>query len=352
MSVTQIKQEETVKLKTEDLALSKAESMANFARYIPGQTKGHYESFFQRANHPEKPQGFWIRYTIFSPAGKPEDAIGELWAIYFDGEKNEHVAVKAEIPFNQCSFENKTFSARVGAAVLNGYSLKGEIEQHHQSIEWQLEYKSEEDPLFLLPLSLYDGGFPKAKALVGGPMSLYNGTLKVNGKKIKIDNWMGSQNHNWGSRHTDRYAWGQVARFDNAPNSFLEVGTAQIKLGPIYTPKLTIFVLRHKGKEYQFNQFSNFLSNKAHYDYFEWRFSGDNGEVKLDGIISGRAKDFVGLNYYNPPGSSKTCLNSKIASCHLTLSYKDGKAETLTTENRAAFEILTTDDSHGIKVRC
>jgi hypothetical protein len=40
---------------------------ANWTRYQPGQSAGHYESFFQRANHPIRPMAFWIRYTIFSP---------------------------------------------------------------------------------------------------------------------------------------------------------------------------------------------------------------------------------------------------------------------------------------------
>ena len=59
---------------------------ANKTVHQPGQTTGHYESFFLRANHPSLPLAFWIRYTIFSPQGQPEKAIGELWAVYFDGE--------------------------------------------------------------------------------------------------------------------------------------------------------------------------------------------------------------------------------------------------------------------------
>ena len=59
----------------------------NRSRYDPASTAGHYESWFQRANHPERPLAFWIRYTIFSPKGRPADAFGEIWAIFFDGER-------------------------------------------------------------------------------------------------------------------------------------------------------------------------------------------------------------------------------------------------------------------------
>ena len=47
-------------------------------------------------------------------------------------------------------------------------------------------------------------------------------TIDVDGVSHAVDGWVGSQNHNWGRKHTDRYAWGQVAGFDDAPGSFLE----------------------------------------------------------------------------------------------------------------------------------
>jgi hypothetical protein len=63
----------------------------------------------------------------------------------------------------------------------------------------------------------------------------------------------------------------------------------------------------------------------------------------------------VGLNYYNPPGGNKHCLNSKIASCDLRITYKQGankgSSDLLTTRNRAAFEILTDKKDHGITIK-
>ena len=60
----------------QELAL--ARQGVNHTRYRPGQKAGHYESFFQRANHPSRPFAFWIRHTLFSPHRRPEDALGEL----------------------------------------------------------------------------------------------------------------------------------------------------------------------------------------------------------------------------------------------------------------------------------
>jgi len=69
--------------------LDDARKRANHTRYQPGQPDGHYESFFVRANDPTRPRAFWIRYTVFAPDGKPEDARGELWAVVFDGKSGK-----------------------------------------------------------------------------------------------------------------------------------------------------------------------------------------------------------------------------------------------------------------------
>src|SRR5205814_2295339 len=86
--------------------------------------------------------------------------------------------------------------------------------------------------------------------LVALPLATYRGELVVNGRRIDVSDWVGSQSHNWGSKHTVYYAFGQVAGFDNAPDSFLEVVSAKVKVGPVRTPTLTPLVLRHKGREH------------------------------------------------------------------------------------------------------
>ncbi len=257
---------------------------ANHTRYRLGQSAGHYESFFLRANHPSRPLAFWIRYTLFSPDHHPENAIGELWAVCFDGETQQ-----------------------------------------------------------------------KAKSLVGLPMAVFNGLLTVDGKDIGVENWGGSQNHNWGAKHTDLYAWGQVAGFDNHPDSFLEVATARLKIGPLWTPPMTPMVLRHRGEEIALNNLMQTLRARGSFRYFEWAFQSETHDVRLEGKIVAPREAFVGLNYSNPPGGNKHCLNTKIATCELKLIHKhQGKTsdpEILSTQHRAAFEILTDDRDHGVEIQ-
>jgi hypothetical protein len=345
------------------VSLALAEERANWARFVPGTRRGHYESYFQRGNHPSRPLAFWIRYTLFSPRHTPEAGIGELWAIYFDGETGEHVAHKREVPIGGASFSREALSVRIADAELGGLdtrsgSLRGSIDasrggQH--GIAWDLRYRTDQRPLFLFPLALYEAPLPKAKSLVGAPLAVYEGAIEVGGRSIDVGGWVGSQNHNWGEKHTDRYAWGQVAGFDDHPGTFLEIGTARLKLGPVWTPDMTPIVLRHEGREHALTSPVRIVRARGSFDYFDWHFSSEDDRVRVEGRIFADRGDFVGLTYMNPPGGTKHCLNTKIASCDLTISYKSGaragEVDRLSARRRAAFEILTDDRDHGVPIQ-
>lgn len=333
-----------------DMGSDDERSAWNRSRLDPARTVGHYESFFQRANHPTRPLAFWIRYTAFSPEGRPREAVGELWAIYFDGERERITAVKSQVPLAQCRFDRSCLSVQVGEARLNEALLLGAAASGGHSIAWDLGYLGDEAPLLLLPERLYDAGFPKAKALVGTPNARFSGALTVDGEAVPIDGWVGSQNHNWGRRHTDRYAWGQVAGFDGVPDSFLECSTAQIKVGPLWSPRFSLVVLRVEGETYAINALSRAVLARGRWRYFDWSIHTQQHGVEIEVEVSAPRERFIGLNYANPPGGSKVCLNSKLARARVLL-RRPGRAELrLECAQRAAFEILTDDDAHGVPV--
>jgi hypothetical protein len=306
----------------------------NWTQYHGG---GGYESFYLRGNHPSRPLAFWLRYTIFSPASGSGAAEGELWAVVFDGETGTNVSTKVELPLTECAFSRDSFNVRVGSAVLNDHELSGTT----GDIAWDLRYSGDEPPLYLLPPRLYKGGFPKAKSLVSKPLARYVGHLEVAGRWLDVDGWIGSQNHNWGSRHTDRYAFGQVAGFDNAPGSFLELATAKNRIGPLWTPNLTLVVLRHQGREHALNSLRQGLRAEADVKPRSWTFATADNMVEIRGRIEAEPAAFVVLEYRNPPGGIKYCLNTKLARCELTLTdRRSGTQELLTSRHGALFEVL------------
>lgn len=339
----------------ETVEITHARLHANDTRYRPGTQDGQYESFFVRANHPTRPLAFWIRYTIFSPRHHPEQAIGELWAIAFDGETQQNVAVKRELPLAACAFDPSHFSVRVDDAWLEAGALAGAAERGGHSLRWDLRYSGDAAPLFLLPLAAYARPQPPAKALVGLPLAVFSGRLVVDGAPWEIAEWVGSQNHNWGVRHTDHYAWGQVAGFEGAPATFLEVITARRRWGPLWSPFVTLLVVRHDGEEIALNTPEQMRRARGAFQPFEWRFRSETSRVRVEGQISAPSAAFVGLSYRNPPGGTKVCLNTKIASCQLTLARRAGRGwgqpEQLIARRRAAFEILTDAPAGRVPVR-
>jgi hypothetical protein len=320
----------------------------NATRFDPQSTRGFYESHFLRGNHPSKALAFWIRYTIFSPKSRPADTKGQLWGIYFNGESSTHVAVKESFPLSECAFSHTDLGIRIGQASLDGRALRGSVSQTDQSLSWDLTYSGGEAPAFLLPVSFYDRGFPKAKALTGIPLADFSGILNVNGQAIDVTGWRGSQNHNWGEKHTDMYAWGQVAGFDEHLDAFLECSTARLKIGPLWTPWLTNLVLRIDGREIGLNSLTQAFRNRGRYQYFSWSIEARRGPIHAQVSIEAPAGKFVGLVYDDPPGGKKWCLNTKLASCKIRLQETGRRAIVLETSSRAAFEILTTDDAHGV----
>lgn len=327
----------------------------NHARFLPGQRAGHYESYFQRANHPSRPLAFWIRYTLFSPADRPKEGLGELWAIVFDGEKGEHVALKREVPIARAHFDRFAFSVRVGEALLGPRSLSGVIHGAGGGIAWDLRYTSPEPPSLLFPPGLYDTRLPKAKQLTASPLAVFEGAVTVGGRELDVGGWVGAQSHNWGWKQTDEYGWVQVAGFDGHPRTYFEMGTGRIKLGPVWSPRFTPLVLRHDGRDHLLHSPGQALRAHAGYDYFGLHVAAEDDDVSIAGRVTAAREDFVGLAYLDPPGGVKQCLNSKIATCELTVTHKTGprrgQSDELTATRRAAFEILTDDGSHGVPIR-
>jgi hypothetical protein len=319
------------------------------AVYEPGQRRGHYESFYQRANHPALPLAFWIRYTIFAPHGRPDEAVGELWATVFDGTTNEHAVHKAVFPLADCAFATDRFDVRVGDSTLGPGRLTGTA----GDIGWELTYAGEGRPLLLFPKGRYNARLPKAKSLVPLPRATYSGRLRIGDRVIDVRDWVGNQCHNWGTRHTDQYAFVQVTGFDNAPQSVLEAGTARASvLGPLLTPVTTFVVLRHGGREHRLNRLQQALRATGSYRWFDWTFTTGNDEVELIGHVHAPASAFVGLRYDNPPGGSKHCVTTAIAACELTIvDQRTDERTTLRTAHHALLDFLTDSTEHGVAIR-
>lgn len=321
--------------------LRQTSTMANWngARYQPGTDRGHYESWFVRATDPRGLRAFWLRYTVFSPRGPGHDAVGDLWAVVSDRATGVIAPVKQSFPIASCSFAADRLDVQLGDARLTDRAVVGTATESGHAIRWDLALAGGGPPLLLLPDYLYNAPFPRAKSVVCRPLARFSGTIEVDGTALTIADWVGSQNHNWGSRHTDRYAWGQVAGFDDAPDAFLECSTARLKLGPVWTPPLSPVVLRLGAETLTWNGLVSAVRNRGTYSPFHWRIRGAANHGAIEVRMDANEADAVSLRYPNPPGGEKRCRNTNLAQCEVVLDRPGQPPVTLRT-NRAAFEIL------------
>ncbi len=138
----------------------------NRVRWVPGDRGGHVESYFLKANALDRPLAFWIKFTILSPEGRPEDAVAESWAIVFDRASGRGpIAVKETFPAAQARLEGPVFETP--SARLEPGATRGRLRGPGGEIEWDLAFEGEAPPLHLFPSdALYETRiFPRSKRL-------------------------------------------------------------------------------------------------------------------------------------------------------------------------------------------
>ncbi|WP_445166641.1 hypothetical protein ACTXG7_22770 [Mycolicibacterium sp. Dal123E01] len=299
----------------------------------------YYESRFVRANHPDRAQAIWLRWTLLLPT--PGDAVADVWVMVFDPDGAGNRAVKVPHPVTEADYLPDPWSARIADTEIDDMRTRGTLD----GAAWDLAITPGDEPIVkLLTDRAYAAKFPTAKTQVRHPLARFDGTVTLGDTHVAVDGWRGSVNHNWGSRHTPAYAFGQVCGFDGHPESSLEVVTAHAAVGPLRLPAATLFVLHHAGWEVAVRSVLAARHTRGAYQPFAWTFGGRADGFEVRGEISAHPRDVIGLTYTDTNSKTKLCHNSALADCRITLSGNGVDAE-LTASRRAMFEILT-DDRH------
>ncbi len=303
-------------------------------------TTPYYESRYIRANDPERPQALWLRETLLLPtAGDP---VADVWVMVFDPDGAGNRALKEPYPIDAADYGYDDWTARIGAATIDDRSAQGVVTGGNRSARWDLRITpGPEEPVKLLTERGYNARFPTAKTMVRHPLAQFDGQLELDDVRVTVDGWTGSVNHNWGTRHTPAYAFGQVCGFDDAPDTSLEIVTARAAIGPVLTPAATLFVFRHAGQEFAVRSILGSMQTHGRYRPFSWTFGGRVGEQMIEGEITTEPDDVIGLTYTDTDGGSKYCYNSAIATCRIQVAGKAFERAELVATRRVMFEILT-----------
>jgi hypothetical protein len=300
----------------------------------------YYESRFIRANHPDRAQAIWLRWTLLLP--EPGVPVADVWVMTFDPEGAGNRALKVPHPLRAADYRENPWSARIADTAIDDVSARGTLDGAH----WDLTITPGTQPAVkLLTDRAYRAKFPTAKTQVRHPLARFDGTVAMGDTAFALESWTGSVNHNWGSKHTPAYAFGQVCGFDGHPDTSLEVVTARAGIGPLRLPAATLFVLRHEGREIAVRSVLAARHTTGSYEPFTWSFSGRVDGVELRGEIRADPRAVIGLTYTDTNGATKFCYNSALADCRIALSGNGFDTE-LRASRRAMFEILT-NRPHG-----
>jgi hypothetical protein len=325
----------------------------NGVRFDPARSRGHVESYFLKINDPQRPRALWLKATILHREKTPaESAVAESWVVCFDREHG-HVGHKTTIPIGDARFgKGPDLDVEVASCTLSGARAHGAIED----VAWDLALEPHAPPLYVYGgARMYRGRLPSQKSLSIFPDLTTSGTVRVRGETWNVAGWRGSLGHNWGTRHTHLYAWGQISAWDaigaspeNASDLVFEGATGRVALGPLVVPPLSVFAVRWRGVRYEWNALSQIPKNRGHIvDLRRWTFSASNALGSIEGELEADTNDFVGLGYENPNGKMTYCLNSKLARARLRLELS-GRAPFEATSQSAALEIGTHDPKHGV----
>lgn len=315
------------------------------ARFRLGEARGHHETWSVRGKHPTRPLAFTIRYTIVSPANRPQDASAELFAISYDGERSSHVIAREKHPLAEAILPTSGLGVQIGSARIQHDHASGSARRRLApssdgvvALGWELAFRGGGDPLLLLPERFYEAKFPRSKTVAIRPGLSLSGELRIGSERIDVAGWRGSLNHSWGVRHTDRYAWGQVIGFDEAHDTIFQLATARVALGPLLSPKMTPMVLRHRGREHRLNALRK-VFGRARLRGLRWAFKARGPNLKLRGIIHASPLDVVTMRFDDPAGGDKLCVATRLASCELEVTTAEG-VEHLRTGSGADFELM------------
>ncbi|MCS7287409.1 MAG: tocopherol cyclase family protein [Anaerolineae bacterium] len=318
-----------------------------------GSTPGFYEVYYIKANEPAQGIALWLRYTLLAPIqGRP---VAEVWGFFFDRNNPEkNLALKATYPWSEARAEPSPFRFAIGPSTLTHASAQGEIVKEGQRLRWDLHWDPNPTTVYLLPFQwMYKGPFPRTKVLSPNFNIRLNGVLEVNEQRYLLEKAPGQQAHLWGARHAERWIWGHCNVFAGDAPLVWEGLSAQVALGPIRLPMLTLFVLQMEDQMFFLNGLGSLVRNRSRGEVGTWWFIGRGPGIQLSGEAKVALEHIVGAIYTDPDGSQRWCHNTKVGDLTLTVKRLVGRgwqSTTFTALGTCALEWVGRTQDPRVKV--
>jgi hypothetical protein len=218
-----------------------------------------------------------------------------------------------------------------------------------QSARWDLAITGEQPSLRpLRPPVLYRAPLPRTKLEATVPDGQVTGMLEIDGRKVTVSGWRGTVGHNWGSEHADSWVWLHAAGFGAAPEAWLELVLARIRVGPARSPWTAMGALSLNGQRILLGG----LGRRAGVNARPGRLTADvpSPGARLRVSVTTHDDEPVAVPYIDPRGGTRTVRHAALARVELIL-HRPGDRELALSSSRGAYEYGTHQGMPGIMLQ-
>jgi len=258
------------------------------------------------ANEPRAGLGLWVRYAFdMTESGEQHFA---LWGSWFDRDRPERsFALKNLLPAAAISRSGVEF----GNGSLSSDGCNGEVEGGGHALRWRLTFGQGAPGEEFVP------GWLRGLARVRGagfalphPAATVTGAVEVDGRMIELSRVPAAQAHQWGATSLPGWAWGRCSAFAEDPDASIDLLDT---IGPGGV-RLPMIIFRFRGEAHRFGDLPWIGWTRSRPAAPAWHFSAQNGRLAIDGVLHAAPGQMVQVQYPEPDGKMRHCVNSEIAS--------------------------------------
>ena len=299
-----------------------------------------YESWFVSARDPASRRALWIRHTRHRPRQGPESVA--LWCTVADRDTDRDTDQAPAVI-------KQVFGAFPPDAAAGPGQFRGQAALGQHTARWDLAITGGQPPLRpLRPAALYRAPLPRTKLEVTVPDGQVAGRLEIDGREVAVSGWRGTVGHNWGSEHADSWVWLHAADFDAAPEAWLELVLARIRVGPARSPWTAMGALSLGGYRIALGGLGRRVSVDARPDRLTARITSVAAQLQVS--VTAADDDLVAVPYTDPRGGTRTVTHAALAALELTV-YPRGRPALTLSSSRGAYEYGTSQPVPGLEPR-
>ena len=240
----------------------------------------------------------------------------------------------------------QVFSAFPPGVAAGPGQFRGQAALGQQTARWDLAITGAQPPLRpLRPPVLYRAPLPRTKLEATVPDGQVTGMLGIDGHNLSVSGWRGTVGHNWGSEHADSWVWLHAAGFGTAPEAWLELVLARIKVGPARSPWTAMGALSLGGERISLGGLGRRPRVDARPGWLTAGVPAPGARLQLSVTTGDDAA--VAVAYADPRGGTRAVRHAALAGVELTL-HRPGNDELTLSSARAAYEYGTRQGMPGI----